>query len=68
MHLKPAFGRLRLEQSSPTSVQHWMTAQDLDGVEERAVALAQSASGRNLVTDGRSRTAPASEFGSAALC
>jgi integrase len=42
-HLKPAFGRLRLEQLSPQLVQRWMTAQAKEHGARRRVALARAA-------------------------
>lgn len=44
--LKARFARAR---GMAGQRQHWMTAQDLGDAEQRAVALAQSARGRNLV-------------------
>jgi integrase len=42
LHLKPAFGSLRLEQLTPTKVQNWMTAQAEQYGARRRIALARA--------------------------
>lgn len=66
LHLKPAFGHLRIEQISPQVIQRWMTAQANEHGARRRIALARatfrSALSEAVRLDLVSRNAAAARF------